>query len=93
MKITPRNIISHELIGLYIEVLNHPDPSLIGVRGRITWETHNTLRVDTGQRILVILKSGGLFRVTLPGGRTTIVRGDHILASPSERARRIIRGR
>ncbi|NOZ30585.1 MAG: ribonuclease P protein subunit [Crenarchaeota archaeon] len=93
MKITPKNIIFHELIGLQVEVLNHPDPGLIGVKGRIIWETRNTLHVDTGRKTLVILKSGGLFRVTLPGGKTTIVRGDHILASPPERARRIVRGR
>lgn len=93
MKRNPRNIIFHELIGLNVEVVNHPDPSLIGVKGRIIWETRNTIHVDTGEKVLVILKSGALFRLSLPDGKTTLVRGDHILASPPDRARRIVRGR
>ena len=90
MKRTPRNIIFHELIGLPLEILNYPDPNLVGLKGRIVWETANTLKVEVSGRDLVILKSGGLFQVELPGGKATIVRGDHILGSPPERARRIM---
>ncbi|MCE4600553.1 MAG: ribonuclease P protein subunit [Desulfurococcales archaeon] len=92
MKRTPKNIIFHELIGLEIEVLNHPNPELIGVRGVILWETPRTLWIAAATgKTLVILKSGGLFRVKLPGGKYTLVRGDHIMGSPPERARRIVR--
>ncbi|MEB3806885.1 MAG: ribonuclease P protein subunit [Desulfurococcales archaeon] len=91
MKRTPKNIIFHELIGLEVEVLNHPNPEFIGLRGVVVWETSRTLWVATAGRTLVILKSGGLFRVKLPGGKYTLVRGDHIMGSPPERARRIVR--
>lgn len=93
MKPTPGNILYHELIGLEVEVLSHPDPRLAGLKGRITWESRNTLVVERGGERLVILKSGGVFRLQLPGGEHVTVRGDHILASPPERARRMVRGR
>ncbi len=93
MKYSSRNIRFHELIGLEVEILMHPDPSLIGYRGRVIWETAKTLIIDIQGKHLVILKSGALFRFKLPNGDTVEVRGDNLMGSPIERARRIVRGR
>jgi len=93
MRITTRNILYHELIGLEVEILNHPDPGLIGLKGIIRWETSKTIVVRKSGEDLVILKSGGLFRFKLPNGETVVVRGDNLIGTPQERARRIVRGR
>jgi len=91
---TPRNILFHELIGLPVRVLSHYDPSLVGVEGVIVWETARSLRVRTREgRELVILKSGALLALQLPGGEWVRVRGDHLLGRPSDRAKRMVRGR
>jgi len=90
---TPRNIIFHELIGLPVKVLSHYDPSLVGLEGVIVWETARTIHVRVrGGRTLVILKSGALFALQLPGGEEVVVRGDHLLGRPSDRAKRMVRG-
>lgn len=92
MKRTPRNLVFHELIGLRVRVLSHYDPGLVGVEGVVIWETARTLHVEREGRVLVILKSGAVFAFQLPGGDVAIVRGDHLLGRPSERAKRIVRG-
>ncbi len=93
MRRTHKNLVYHELIGLEVEVLNHPDPSVIGVKGIIVWETKRTLIVSSRGKHLVILKTGGLFRFKLPHGELVELRGDHLMGTPIERARRILRGR
>ncbi len=93
MKRTPKNLVFHELIGLPVKVLSALDPGVIGVEGVVVWETRRTLHVRSGDRVLVILKSGSVFLFRLPDGSPVKVRGDHILGSPAERARRMVWGR
>ncbi|HEY9206459.1 MAG TPA: ribonuclease P protein component 1 [Candidatus Methanoperedens sp.] len=49
MKLTPLNIIYHELIGLDTKVVDSTNKSLIGIEGKIIDETKNLLIVDDGQ--------------------------------------------
>jgi len=92
LRITPSNLRYHELIGLEVEVRRHPDPGLIGLRGRIAWETPHALLVETGEgRRVLILKSGALLAFKLPGGRRVVVRGDEILGGPVDRLKRLRR--
>jgi ribonuclease P protein subunit POP4 len=92
MRIKASNIKYHELLGLEVEVVSHPDPGLEGVRGVVTWETARALEVLSGGRRLLILKSRALFAFKVPGGETVVVPGDSILGSPADRAKRIARG-
>ncbi len=48
MKLTPHNIIHHELIGLDTKVVESTNSSLIGIEGRIIDETKNMLTIRTG---------------------------------------------
>ena len=92
MRITPRNLRYHELIGLEVEVLRHYDPGLIGIRGRVAWETRRALLVESGRRgPLLILKSGALLAFHLPGGRRVVVPGDDLMGDPIERLKRLRR--
>ena len=93
MRHTPGNIRYHEFIGLEVEVLEHLDPGLQGLRGRVIWETRRALQVEAspGGRRLLILKSGALLAFHLPGGRRVIVPGDELLGTPVDRLKRLRR--
>ena len=93
MKRTPRNILFHELIGLHTRVLRHPDPSLEGREGVIVWETRRTLQLRGEDGVFTVLKEGAILEVNLGRNRWVRVRGDHLLGTPAERAKRIVRGR
>ena len=93
MRRTPRNILFHELIGLPVRILRHTDPSLEGREGVVVWETRRTLRLRSGRGVFTVLKEGALLEINLGGGRRVRVRGDHLLGTPAERAKRIVRGR
>lgn len=66
MKLTPQNIIHHELIGLDMKVADSSNRSLIGIEGRIVNETKNILTIETDAREKKIPKSGSSFIFTLP---------------------------
>ncbi len=86
--IGPKNIVIHELIGLGVVIVNHSDPSLIGLRGTIVDETLKTLLLETDRGKKRVPKKGGIFCFRLPDGRWTLVRGEEILFRPWERTKR-----
>ena len=45
--ITPQNIVSHEFIGLDVEVVNSSNPQVIGINGRVIEETKSMLKLNT----------------------------------------------
>jgi ribonuclease P protein subunit POP4 len=66
MKLTPLNIIHHELIGLDTKVVDSTNSSLNGIEGRIVDETKNMLIVETDVQEKRIPKSCSSFIFTLP---------------------------
>ena len=88
MPIGPKNIVIHELIGLDVVVINHADPTLIGLRGKVVDETMNTLVLETEEGEKIVPKKYGVFCFRLPDGRWTLVKGDEILFRPHERTKR-----
>ncbi len=66
MKLTPLNIIHHELIGLDTKVVDSTNCSLKGIEGRIVDETKNMLTVETDVQEKRIPKSCSFFIFTLP---------------------------
>ncbi|MFC7114375.1 ribonuclease P protein component 1 [Natronoarchaeum sp. GCM10025703] len=47
MPLTPETLPRHELNGLYVRVVDAPNPDLIGIAGRIVVETANTLHIES----------------------------------------------
>ena len=92
MKITPQNLINHELIGLKVEVSHHSNPSFIGFYGDVVYETKNMLfiRRDNG-KIYKISKRDGKFVFTLPDNQLVEVHGRIINNRPEERLKIKIR--
>ena len=92
MKLTPFNIMHHELIGLYTKVVDSTNSSLNGVEGRIVDETKNMFIVETDVQERKIPKSCSSFIFTLPsfGGKRYLplkikVDGRLLLSQPENR--------
>jgi len=83
MPVTARNILQHELIGLETEVLECPNRSLVGTKGKVMMETKNTITV--GARTMP--KKGAVLLFNL-NGKNVKVSGDKLAARPEERIKK-----
>jgi len=89
LRITPRNLLNHELIGLEAEVVESSDKNLVGVKGLILDETKYTLLIgQPGGRKRRVLKHVAVFRITLPDGTKVRVDGKVLVGRPEERLKR-----
>lgn len=89
MKITPQNLLNHELIGLEAEVIASSNKCLVGIKGLILDETRNTLLIGRpGGEKWRVLKHVAVFRVTLPDGTNVRVDGKVLVGRPEERLKK-----
>lgn len=92
MPITPRNILQHELIGLYAEVKEAKNRLQKGIKGLVVNETKNMLWIeDEKGEIKKIPKKDTKFLFTLQNGKKVLVDGNEILARPEERLKKRVR--
>ncbi len=92
MKITPENIIQHELIGLFARVVESKDPTFINVEGKIVDETQKTLLfLSKNGKIKRIPKAICIFYISLPDGITVKVDGKVLVGRPQDRIKKIPR--
>jgi len=91
MRIKPKNLIQHELIGLKVEVLNSPNPSEIGLNGTVVDEYKNILVLDVKGERKKILKKDRTFLFILPDNTKVRVEGRKIQGRPEERLKRRIK--
>ena len=88
MKITPKNILLHELIGLQVEVLSSRNPSHVGIRGTVIDETMKTLIIETEKGRKIIEKKVATFLFKLPSGVKVKVEGKYLVGRPEDRLKR-----
>lgn len=92
MRHTRKNVVFHELIGLRVEVVEYPDGSVAGLRGRVLDETRKTLLIETDRgRTVRVFKENGTFKFLTPSGESVLVRGFEIVGSPEDRLKRVLR--
>ncbi|MEM2901599.1 MAG: ribonuclease P protein component 1 [Candidatus Bathyarchaeia archaeon] len=84
MKITARNLLRHELIGLKVRVKDSTDPGLKGLKGEVVDETMKTLTIRKGERKLMLPKSNTRFAFSI-NGREVTVEGKVLAGRPEER--------
>lgn len=92
-KLTPSNIINHELIGLKVKITSSKNKTLVGIKGVVIDETRNTLVVLDGGKPKIIPKNVADFEFTLPDGNVVLVKGEILIGSPEDRVKRLIRRR
>uniref|UniRef100_A0A7J3X7T0 Ribonuclease P protein component 1 n=1 Tax=Thermofilum pendens TaxID=2269 RepID=A0A7J3X7T0_THEPE len=89
MRITPRNILNHELIGLEAEVVDSANKCLVGAKGLILDETRNTLLLgEPGGTKKRVLKHIAVLRIKLPDGTTVRVDGRVLVGAPEDRLKK-----
>lgn len=82
MKLTPQNIIHHELIGLDTKVVESTNRYLTGIEGKVVDETKNMLIVETSSKEKRIPKSCSSFMFT---NLKVKVDGKLLLSQPENR--------
>ena len=45
-RITPKDVVKHELVGLHVKVVDSTDSGCIGLQGRVIDETRNTITIE-----------------------------------------------
>lgn len=75
-----------EYIGLDVEILEAPDPSMRGLRGTVIDETRNTFMVRGGGKDRRIPKQGARFGFAADGG--FVITGDEIPFRPEDRIKK-----
>jgi len=83
IKIPPRLLIFHELIGLKCRVISSENKYNIGIEGTIIKETKNFIIID-GK---MIKKKNSIFLITLPSNKKVLVQGNILLLKPVDRTK------
>lgn len=83
MKLTPYNLIHHELIGLEVEVAESTNRYLIGIKGRVVDETKKMLIIE-GNKERKIPKLGSSFIFNIANKKVK-VDGRLLLSQPENR--------
>ncbi len=91
MKITPRNILKHELIGLKVEIVESKNRYLKGLNGEIIWETSKMIIIRKNGKIKHIPKNICNFLFYLPDGKKVIVDGNLLVGKPEKRIKKVIK--
>ena len=85
-RITPKNILVHEMIGIDVSA-NMARKTL---RGKVVDETRNTFRLETKSGEEIVPKKGTLFEFDL-SGENAVVDGKKILHRPEQRIKALWR--
>jgi len=89
MRVTPRNLVKHELIGLLVRVVESRHRGFVGISGVVVDETASTLRIASRDgRRRTVPKAVCTFEFTLPDGTIVRVDGGLILGRPEERIKK-----
>ena len=97
MRITPDNLLQHELIGLRTEVEDSSNSDVRGLCGIVVDETRNMLVIENEQRKeKKIPKAGNIFVFELPededasekAGERVRVRGNMLVSRPEDRIKK-----
>lgn len=89
MKITKRNILNHELIGLHVKILKHLNNSLSNAEGKVIWETRNFLVLKSKNKVVKVQKQGSILIFKLPNGNYVKVVGDKLINRPEDRLKQV----
>jgi|YelNatPaOPRAMG01_1025707.scaffolds.fasta_scaffold18661_6 RNase P/RNase MRP subunit p29 len=82
-----------EIIGAEAEVVYSADPTLLGIRGLISGEGKNTIRILAKGKELTLLKWNVTLKILTDSRKEVIVSSSDIEGRPEERTKTVIVGR
>ncbi len=89
--ITPKNIFRHELVGLFVKVVNSTHEGFTGIEGKVVDETKNTILIETDKTEKIVPKGVATFHFYLPDGNVVEIEGKIIIARPEDRIKKKFR--
>ena len=81
------NIAMFEFIGLYAEIINSSNKSLIGLKGKITDETKNTFTFEINGKEKKIMKNQVMLKISL-NGKFIEIDGKDLVGRPEDRIKK-----
>lgn len=89
MTLTSKNLLSHEIIGLKLNVLESSDPTITGLTGTVIDETKNTLfiRIDSSRIIQISKQVATRLQVDTDNG-VCFISGSSLIGRPEDRISR-----
>jgi len=91
VKINPRNLLRHEIIGLRARVFDSSNPCQIGIEGLIVDETLKTILIETPRGRKRVLKEQVKLVLWLPDGTRVLVDGRELRGRPEDRLKKRVR--
>jgi ribonuclease P protein subunit POP4 len=88
MRITPENIVRHELTGLPMHIVESTDPNFVCKNGVILGESKKMIHFRADQRELRVSKSNSVFDMTLPNGAIVRINGSVLLGRTEDRMKK-----
>lgn len=90
MTVTPENVLYHEITGLELEVMDSTDSSLIGVSGRIAFESRNMICIqkNDGHKIQAAKRILGKISLKTESG-ACFISGSSLIGKPEDRLERL----
>ncbi len=88
MKITPQNIVRHELVGLPTHIVESKDPGHVCRKGIILNESKEMIQIDTGIGTIVVPKGICVFDMTLPDSSIVRIDGKLLRGRPEDRMKK-----
>ncbi|NJF25313.1 ribonuclease P protein component 1 [Thermococcus sp. Bubb.Bath] len=86
-RVTRKNIVWHELIGLKAKVIRASHPELVGIEGYVLDETRNTLTI-LGDRVWTVPKDVAEFEFKTAAGERIVVDGTKLVGRPEMRLKK-----
>jgi ribonuclease P protein subunit POP4 len=89
MTINPKNVLTHEIIGLFAEIVESSDPTLQGISGTIVFETKNTISMRKGSIVKQAAK-GTVKKIKLQtDSGACFISGSTLIGRPEDRISRL----
>jgi ribonuclease P protein subunit POP4 len=89
MRVTPSNLLRHELIGLRLNVAESSNSTVRGLRGTVIDETRNMLVIENERNNETrVSKAGNRFIFELDDGKLVRVKGDRLILRPEDRIKK-----
>jgi ribonuclease P protein subunit POP4 len=88
MRITPENVVRHELTGLPLHIAESTDPNFVCRRGVILGESKEMIHFNADGTMVKVSKNNCVFDVTLPDGTQVRIKGDVLRGRPEDRMKK-----
>ncbi len=90
MSITAENILSHEITGLAVKVMESNDPTLYGMSGVVAFETKNMISIrDSSSRIFKVAKKVVSKMQVQTDAGVCFISGSSLIGRPEDRISRL----